>query len=156
VAPRVYRYGYSPGFFLFIAGMGLVVAISIVIVFPLSPWHLVIVPANMGFVAFSFRMSRMGARIDESGVKVVRMFRTIRVPWSQFRRFVLRPRPQDLLSKTGYVERLDGSMVWIQGMAPWGRLVSKVDDFGVEALVEEMNRVARRLKGTQERKGASS
>lgn len=142
----IYREGYSPGFFWFIAGGFVLVALTALIVFPLSPWHLVIVPINLGLATFYWRMGRMGVRLEERGVKVVHMFRTVRIPWARFRRFVVGPRPRDLLRKTGFVELTDGSMVWIQGMAPWFVLVTKFDDFAVDTMIAEMNRKAQKLK----------
>jgi hypothetical protein len=147
---KIYRYGYNPELFWFIASLFVVAATLVLIIFPLSPWHLVIVPANLVAAAFYWRMSRMGARLDQEGVTIARMLRTIRIPWSQFSRFVIRPRPQDHVEKLGHVELTDGSLVFIQGMAPWGRLIQKHDDLTVDALIAEMNREARRLKDAAE------
>jgi hypothetical protein len=78
------------------------------------------------------------------------MFRTIRIPWSRFRRFVVLPRPRDVIRKTGFVELTDRTMVWIQAMAPWFVLVTKFDDFAVDTMIAEMNREAQKLKEATE------
>jgi len=49
------------------------------------------------------------------------------------------------MDKVGHVELVDGSVVWIQGMAPWSRFKS-LDRGGVDRMLAEMNEEARRLK----------
>jgi hypothetical protein len=149
---KFYRHGYAPEFFLFVAALPLLLAAAILILAPPGWWELGVIPAHLALSAFWWRVSRMGARIERDGVKVVRMFRTIRIPWSQFHRFVLRPKTRGELvaiDKAGYVERSDGSLEWIQGLAPWGPVIRN-DEFGVEALVIEMNRRAQEIKGRQD------
>jgi hypothetical protein len=143
---KTYRNGYSPLLYQVLAAGFVLMAIVILVVSPWSPLLLIVAALNLLPAILSWRMSRMGARLEQQGIIVYRMFRTIRIPWSSFRRFVILPRPRDLLAKTGFVELIDGSLVWIQGMAPWGLLFTKGDDWAVEVTINEMNRKARRLK----------
>jgi hypothetical protein len=145
-AARIYREGYSPGLFRLIAGWWVVLAVVVLAVAPPSPWLLILVPFYLGMAGILWQMSRMGVQLDDNGVKVMHMFRSIRIPWSRFSRFVVLPRPRDWLRKTGFVEQSDGSLVWIQGMAPWFVMITKFDDFTVDAMIAEMNREARKLK----------
>ncbi len=148
---KIYRHGYPPVFPLFIAGCWIVIAVAILIFMPLSLWTLVIIPPHLAIAAFLWRTSRVGARLEQDGVRIVRMLRTARIPWSQFRRFVVRPKTRGELvpiDKAGYAERTDGSLEWIQGLGPYGPFI-KHDEFAVEALVIEMNRRADDLKARQ-------
>ena len=141
----IYRHGYEPGLFLFTAGLLSAVALVAAVMGALepSPWGLPIVAVNLALAAAMWRMSRMGARLDHDGVVLFHAFRTIRIPWSDFRRFTVLPRWD--IPKTGYVELLDGSLIWIKGLGPWGPLIQKREDWAIEGIVSEMNHRAEHL-----------
>jgi hypothetical protein len=141
---RIYRLGGMPAVYWALSSGFLVVVVMLLILAARSPAFLVFLPLNLMLALVTFRMSRMGARLDEDAVTLIHQFRTIRVPWSSFDRFIIRPHSN--VEKMGHVRRVDGSLVFIQGLGTNARGLN--DDWELEAIVESMNHEARRLKGT--------
>jgi hypothetical protein len=132
---RFYRSGYYPAMFYAIAVMGLGVAVFILIVAPFSLSLLPVVGGLLAIAAFQLRGPRLGAHVSDQSVALVRNFRTIKVPINDVARVVVRPHPPAL--KAGHLERKDGSLIWIQGLAPSRAFQRNSPAF--DALIVELN-----------------
>lgn len=143
---KVYRYGYQSRWFRI--GTTLVVmstALAIV-----APGTRAIVGAAAGVLAIAalvWRRSQIGAHFSARGVKVVRGWRTIKIPWWDVRRFVVRGRPRSSLQRAAFVELMDGSLVWIEGIeAAPSSSIHGDDAIAIDMLVKEMNGKMERLQ----------
>ncbi len=139
----VYRHGYPWALWRGGSLAGVALAIFLSVVPPLSPWQLLYVPAFLGMAAFLWRLSGVGVYLGKEGVKLRRSFRTVIIPWSSFRRFVLRPRLG--CPKAGHVELMDGSLVWAEGLGPFWRF-GWFDRGGVDRVVRELNARSAEMK----------
>jgi hypothetical protein len=91
--------------------------------------------AFLAIAAFQLRGPQLGAHVSDQSVTLVRYFRTITVPIDDVARVVVRPHLPAL--KAGHLERKDGSLIWILGLAP-SRAFQR-DSPAFDALIAEMN-----------------
>jgi hypothetical protein len=95
-------------------------AILLVVAFPVL-WQGLIAAIVVGLLPalFFLRMSRIGAHLTPDGIKLVRLFRTVRFDWDEVVRFVIRPRMLQFLAV--FLELRDGRLEWVEGVGPWYR-----------------------------------
>ncbi len=121
------------------ACLGLVLALVI----PEIEVKAVVVFIHAAVSAFFFgRYARAGLYISQSGVKIVRLGRTILVPWDQADRFVVGPRG---LMQVAHLKLRSGETLWIEGIG--GRRFRPPEfDSDLHARIIEMNEALKHLR----------
>jgi tetratricopeptide (TPR) repeat protein len=97
---KIYRNGYVPGFYQVLAGGFIAIALLLLVYPPPSLWQLLVIPANLAAAGLNWRLSRMGARLEDRGVRVMHMIRrsVMRRQYGRARRLAslwTRLRPED-------------------------------------------------------------